>query len=211
MSSTSGLKKTNNYTVYKHTSPSGKVYIGITSRNPLYRWNHGNGYRRNEHFFRAIVKYGCDNIKHEILFYGLTKEEACKKEIDLIYTHKSADEKFGYNNDHGGIAAGKISDQTKRKMSEAHKGKERSEEYRRHISEAKKGSKNPCYGKYGALNHNSKMVVQKDLQGNVLHVFNAISEAERECGLPCGAFKNISACASGKKKTAYGFVWCYYE
>ena len=30
MSSTSGLQKTNNYTVYKHTSPSGKVYIGIT-------------------------------------------------------------------------------------------------------------------------------------------------------------------------------------
>lgn len=53
--------------------------------------------------------------------------------------------------------------------------------------------------------------MQKDLQGNVLRVFNAVSEAERECGLPSGAFKNISACAAGKKKTAYGFAWCYYE
>ena len=28
MSSKSGLKKTNNYKVYKHTSPNGKVYTG---------------------------------------------------------------------------------------------------------------------------------------------------------------------------------------
>lgn len=33
------------YTVYKHTSPSGKVYIGITCRKPEYRWNHGKGYK----------------------------------------------------------------------------------------------------------------------------------------------------------------------
>lgn len=31
-------------TVYKHTSPSGKVYIGITGREPKLRWDNGNGY-----------------------------------------------------------------------------------------------------------------------------------------------------------------------
>lgn len=72
------------YSVYMHTCPNSKKYIGITCRNPLYRWNHGNGYRRNEHFFRAIVKYGWDNIKHEILFDGLTEEEAEQKEKVLI-------------------------------------------------------------------------------------------------------------------------------
>ena len=41
--------------------------------------------------------------------------------------------------------------------------------------------------------------------------FTCVSDAERCLGLPHGAFKNISACALGKKKTAYGFVWCYYE
>ena len=29
----------NNFTVYKHTSPNGKVYIGITMQNPIRRWN----------------------------------------------------------------------------------------------------------------------------------------------------------------------------
>ena len=32
------------WTVYKHTSPSNKVYIGITSREPKLRWDNGNGY-----------------------------------------------------------------------------------------------------------------------------------------------------------------------
>ena len=36
------------YTVYKHTSPSGKVYIGITCRKPKYRWNNGKGYKEME-------------------------------------------------------------------------------------------------------------------------------------------------------------------
>lgn len=31
----------NNYCVYKHTSPSGKVYVGITKLKPKYRWNNG--------------------------------------------------------------------------------------------------------------------------------------------------------------------------
>ena len=44
------------YCVYKHTCPNGKVYIGVTSQNPLRSWNNGNGYRGNEHFYRAIVK-----------------------------------------------------------------------------------------------------------------------------------------------------------
>lgn len=38
----------NSYTVYKHTSPSGKVYIGITKKKPEYRWNHGRGYKETD-------------------------------------------------------------------------------------------------------------------------------------------------------------------
>lgn len=32
------------WSVYKHTSPSGKVYIGITSRDPTKRWANRWGY-----------------------------------------------------------------------------------------------------------------------------------------------------------------------
>ena len=34
-----------NFTIYKHTSPSGRCYIGITKYKPKYRWNNGKGYK----------------------------------------------------------------------------------------------------------------------------------------------------------------------
>lgn len=89
------------YVIYKHTTPSGKVYIGITSQNVNRRWrNDGSGYNL-QMFYRAIKKYGWNNIKHEILIKGLTREEAEQKEIELIKQYKSNNPKFGYNIDLG--------------------------------------------------------------------------------------------------------------
>lgn len=62
-----------NYIVYRHTSPNGKVYIGITSRKPEQRWKNVNGYKDSPKFYNAIKKYGWDNFKHEILFDGLNE------------------------------------------------------------------------------------------------------------------------------------------
>ena len=64
------------YTVYKHTSPSGKVYIGITSIDPAKRWK--QGYSHNKHFSMAIKKYGWENIKSEIIASGLTKKRSLR-------------------------------------------------------------------------------------------------------------------------------------
>ena len=74
------------FMVYKHTFPNGKVYIGITSKKkPNQRWESGTGYSKNQIvMYNAIQKYGWDNIKHEILFENLSKDDACKKEIELI-------------------------------------------------------------------------------------------------------------------------------
>lgn len=44
----------NNYTVYMHIFPNNKVYIGITSRNPKYRWNNGKNYKKQCLIARAI-------------------------------------------------------------------------------------------------------------------------------------------------------------
>lgn len=46
-----------NWIVYKHTSPSGKVYIGITNQPANKRWKNGMGYISSPYFFGAIVKY----------------------------------------------------------------------------------------------------------------------------------------------------------
>lgn len=90
------------YTVYKHTTPSNKVYIGITSQNVNKRWQNGYGYTGSKYFSRAISKYGWDNIRHDILYENLTKERACEIEIELIDKYKSYDYHFGYNISRGG-------------------------------------------------------------------------------------------------------------
>lgn len=105
------------YTVYKHTSPSGKVYIGITRRKPEYRWWNGNGYRNHKHFFNAILKYGWENITHEILLTGLTKEQAEAEEKRLISEYNATDPQYGYNKTYGGETGVKHTSETKEKIS----------------------------------------------------------------------------------------------
>lgn len=91
------------YTVYKHTCPNGKVYIGITKQKPERRWGgNGIGYKENEYFYRAIQKYGWNNIKHEIIAEGLTEDEANEMEIDLISQYRANDRSRGYNKHYGG-------------------------------------------------------------------------------------------------------------
>lgn len=88
----------NSYIVYKHTSPSSKVYIGITKFDPKYRWlNNGRGYKTQTTFFNAIIKYGWINFKHEILYKNLSEEQALDKEEELIQQYKSYDRRYGYN------------------------------------------------------------------------------------------------------------------
>ena len=103
------------YCVYKHTAPNKKVYIGITSKKPQRRWNNGNGYRENPYFYKAICKYGWENIAHEILFFDLSSEEAQQKERELIKQYHSFDRKYGYNLTTGGEAGKEHSESSKRK------------------------------------------------------------------------------------------------
>jgi group I intron endonuclease len=149
-----------NYCVYKHTSPNGKVYIGITCRNPAVRWNGGKGYEKNPHFYRAICEYGWDSFRHEILFAGLSKSEACEKEVELISEYNSNDANFGYNLSSGGECGAKgvkYSEERKTAISERFKKIERTAEWRANISDALKGNTN-CKGKAKSAEHVKKVV-----------------------------------------------------
>ena len=110
------------YTVYKHTAPSNKVYIGITQQHVNRRWHlDGSGYK-GQVFWNAICTYGWENIRHEIIATGLDKESAEKMEVDLIRKYNSANSKYGYNAETGGFARPKATPETLKRMSEAQKG-----------------------------------------------------------------------------------------
>jgi len=139
--------KEKKWCVYKHTSPSGKVYIGITSQKPEQRWRNGKGYKNNEHFFKAIQKYGWDNIKHEIIKDGLIKEEACELEKKLIEIYDSTNCDYGYNKSFGGEGThgvqscwkGKhLPKETREKIAQSNTGKKMSKTACENMSKAQK-------------------------------------------------------------------------
>lgn len=157
--------------VYKHTTPNDKVYIGITSQTEQRRWQGGYGYATQQKFYRAIKKYGWDNIKHEILYEDLTLEEAEEKERELILQYKSSDSKFGYNVANGGSGKGTCSEETKRKISIANKGKHHSLETIEKFK-ARRGEKNSRFGV--KLSEETKQKMREKALGRV------ISEKQRK-------------------------------
>lgn len=143
------------YTVYLHTSPSNKYYVGITRLKVNDRWRNGEGYRKQV-FYNAIQKYGWDNFDHEIIASNLTKEEAENFEIKLIAELHSNDSRYGYNVDNGGNTVGKMSEKTRRKISEANKG-ENNGMY------GMRGKLSPCYGK--TLSKETKIKISTSIKG----------------------------------------------
>lgn len=90
------------YYVYIHTTPNGKRYVGLTHFQPGKRWRNGKNYKSSRYFYNAIQKYGWENIKHEVLYSGLTWNEASKEEKRLIALYKTNDANYGYNCTSGG-------------------------------------------------------------------------------------------------------------
>lgn len=163
------------YCVYKHTVPNGKVYIGITGDVPEKRWMSGFGYKTQIYFFRAIVKYGWVNIKHEILYDNLSKEEAETKEIELIDKYKSSDHNFGYNIDLGGCYhLTYVENREKlsaKKLSVIQKEKERIQSLK-------------------IVNKITGHIVYKyDSNGKFLATFNTCKEAAIDAGVPYSTFQ----------------------
>ena len=151
------------YILYKHTTPSNKLYIGITSNSVERRWSNGREYKNNPHFYNAILKYGWENIKHEILLTGLTKEKAEWWEKRLIKKYNSTDPKYGYNISLGGNAQGKHSKKTKERISMAAKGRSLSTQWRRNISKGLQGHEvsNLTREKIGLSNSNPSKKVRE--------------------------------------------------
>lgn len=95
------IDKCHGYTVYGHLTPSLKWYFGITKKKPRKRWGRGCNYS-TQYFARAIRKYGWDNIYHYIVATGLTKDQACQLERELIAKYNTMNPAFGYNCTAGG-------------------------------------------------------------------------------------------------------------
>ena len=205
------------FVIYKHTFPNGKVYIGMTRQVPLRRWNNGHGYDSQPKMSRAISKYGVEKIRHELLACCLTFEEAKKAEIEFISKFDSV--AHGYNTTNGGDGRLGVpcSEETKKKISRANKGRPNpygTENLRRYRE--KHGAWNR--GKSLSPAHAEKIADERKRRCNKVIVafdpatHSPIKEFE-SCTVAAtvyGVSKNvISRCAKGGRKTAAGYEWRY--
>jgi len=129
--------------VYMATNAvNGKVYIGRTVGLLGYRiGKHKHSSNKSGfYFYRAIRKYGWDVFEWEVLEQCDTEEEL----NDLEYHYIQQYRRFGkgvYNMTDGGdgMSGFVFSEESKQKMSKAHKGVFPSEETRKKLSDSQKG------------------------------------------------------------------------
>ena len=128
--------------VYIHTCPNGKKYVGCTTQaKPEFRWGKNGERYQHQLFGKAILKYGWDNITHEVFEVG-SKEEMYRKEVELISFYHSNDPEYGYNNSVGGEKGAlgyRHPEETRKKISKAAKERAKDPEYKKKLSEALKG------------------------------------------------------------------------
>ena len=185
--------KNKTYCVYEHISPSGKHYIGITSMSPNKRWANGKGYLTGTQplFQKAILKYGWNNIIHNIILRDISEQEAKYAEKYLIRWYKL--HKLSYNITDGGETISKKA---------IRKGKD-NPMYGRHET-------NPMYGIKGKDNPNSIKVYQYSRNGKFIKEWGSIIDAARTFDNPSSAATTITACCKGKLPATKGYIWRYF-
>ena len=182
--------------IYMWTSPSGKSYIGQSVDLQKRKWaflHFGDRYG-GQKINRARKKYNHKSLwNYKVLEYcGIDKLNECERYyIELYDTINN-----GYNCESGGNENKIVSDEVKRKL-----------------SEAKKGENNPMYGKHCddetkdkiRLRHN-KPVIQFTKEGTFVAEYESALVAKNITGIDSS---NISKCCLGKFKSAGGFKWSY--
>lgn len=183
--------------IYKITNlVNDKCYVGKTKYESVIRWrDHINGYHPSSLIHKAIVKYGVDNFKFEILEHSVSEDKLNDLERYYIELCRSKTPN-GYNLTNGGDGGLGllVSEETRRKQSEIRKGKAWSENRR------KAGQ----YKLVGNNNAGKQVAMIKD--GTILATFNSISEASIKTGI---YRTNINRSCSHLNLKAGGYHWQY--
>lgn len=229
----------NKFIIYKYASPSGGIYIGQTSKSIDQRaLKNGRGYltknKESEEFLQpaianAIIKYGWDNFKKEVLFDNLTSEEADQKERELIELYKGGGKKC-YNIASGGKGVPGVNEHKIKQYSL--KGEfirewdsiKEAEEFlniphaQANISACCLGKKHRAYGyiwRYSDSNLEIRPlppyrapIDQFTKEGDYISTYPTIREASRITKIHESGIGN---CIKGRAKTAGGYVWKFHQ
>ena len=194
------------------TSPSNKSYIGQTIRSIEDRFEEHQRPSSCIAIYRAIQKHGWENFEKH--WYEVPDEDLNDHEelmIEVLGTLVPC----GYNLKEGG-SNGKLSEEVKRKISEAHvgmthtedtkqkirelkRGKTHTEETKQKMSEARAGEKHPLHGKTHTDESRQKMSEAKIGEKNHLYGKTRTEETKRK----------ISETKTGKRQPNANKVYQY--
>lgn len=221
--------------IYKiENTSTGKIYIGQScSKYKTKRWrdhlsNMRKGKHNNPHMQRAYNLYGEESFIYSELDKASSQEELDILELYYIKCYDSLDEDKGYNILIGG-KGGPMPESVKYKISLANKGRgfgrKLSASTRQRISLSNKGRiiSNSTRKKIGAANSISlKGKVQPPhlIEKRIAHLrkkvicveTNVIYESIVSAYTSLNIHRtSISECLNGRRKTAGGYHWKYYE
>ena len=196
------LEDDKKWCVYMHVNKiNGKKYIGQTCQIPQRRWANGLGYIESTKFYNAIKKYGWDNFEHIVVQDNLTLNEANALEEDLIKKFQTTLDKNGYNLQSGGMNKCH-SEETKKKMSDAQKGRIFTEESKKKMSIKRKG----MYA--GKDNPKARPIAQLTKELCFVQYWDYICQAANYFQISEAC---IRACCNGIQQTSAGYKWMYRE
>jgi len=222
--------------IYKITClTTNKVYIG-QSTNLEYRFNQYRlGMVKNQRkIYNSLKKYGSSNHNFEILekYDEYTNELLTEREQYFIDYHKENGYILLNIRDAG--SKGRHSSETKLRIGESNKiklkGRKLTEEHinnikkvlinnkrrlgTKHSDFTKEKMKNIHKGVNKSLTHcqniskaKKKKIQQYDMNNLLINEFSCADDAIKH--LNEKSSKHIRSCASGHKKSAYGFIWKY--
>jgi len=205
--------------IYRTThTPSGKMYIG----KDIY--NNDSYFGSGAEIKKIIKKEGKVNFTKEILETVPSKELLPEREIYWLEKYDVENNPNYLNKTNKAFGNSGMPMEARRKISEAHKGRPKSQQMKQRLSASKTGKnriqiktrkdkgikrgKSPNISK--ALKGKSKVwnykpVFQLTLEGELIKEYPSAKEAKQQSGI------EIKNAITGRAKTAGGFIWKYKE
>ena len=189
----------------------GKCYVGKSVNIPK-RWNEHKGALRNgRHFNKHLQKawdfYGEESFRFMVLEYA-NPDKLAELEIAYISEHNAFGEN-GYNftmGGDGGLLGMPKSEETRRKISEANKGRQHTLEEKAKVSEALKGKSFTDEHKKRIGDANKVSHIKSVLCVETGQVFDSLKEAGKYFNTDCS---NIGHVCKGRQEKAKGFHFTY--
>lgn len=201
--------------IYKITSPTGKIYIGqsVDVEKRIKKYTRLDCISQSK-LYRSLLKYGFANHSFEIIELSSVDQlnererywqdvfECVEKGLNCRAT-KSTD-KSGY-----------ISRQTKSKLSKLNKGLKISKETIQKRKETRSINNKRGYKlnltvdqRTEKSNRLKKPIVQFSLKGKFIKKWDSALSASIELNISA---THIRACCRKSRKSAYGFIWEYFN